>query len=148
MDRGAWWATVHGVSERQTRRKQFSMHTHSRVPTCSRDGSQGTLGNSLLLQALVSPRPSITLMSQAPGEQKGDRCLHLLCIPQPTARGSLLLGIITRLVPSHFLMPSAHVGHPSPLCKKKPLLIPRSLYSILPEQLTIHQVYFISCPLL
>ena len=26
MDRGAWWATVHGVTKSQTRRKQFSMH--------------------------------------------------------------------------------------------------------------------------
>ena len=27
MDRGAWWATVHGVSKSQTRLKQLSMHT-------------------------------------------------------------------------------------------------------------------------
>ena len=27
MDRGAWWATVHGVTMSQTRVKQLSMHT-------------------------------------------------------------------------------------------------------------------------
>ena len=27
MDRGAWWATVHGVTTSQTRVKQLSMHT-------------------------------------------------------------------------------------------------------------------------
>ena len=26
MDRGAWWATVHGVEKSQTRQKQLSMH--------------------------------------------------------------------------------------------------------------------------
>ena len=26
MDRGAWWATVHGVKNSQTRLKQLSMH--------------------------------------------------------------------------------------------------------------------------
>ena len=26
MDRGAWWATVHGVTKSQTRLKQLSMH--------------------------------------------------------------------------------------------------------------------------
>ena len=29
MDRGAWWAVVHGVSKSQTRLKQLSMHAHS-----------------------------------------------------------------------------------------------------------------------
>ena len=28
MDRGAWWATFHGVAKSQTRRKQLSMHVH------------------------------------------------------------------------------------------------------------------------
>ena len=27
MDRGAWWATVHGVAESHTQLKQLSMHT-------------------------------------------------------------------------------------------------------------------------
>ena len=29
MDRGAWWATVHGLTKSQTRLKQLSMHTHT-----------------------------------------------------------------------------------------------------------------------
>ena len=28
MDRGAWWATVHGVAKSQTRPKQLSMYGH------------------------------------------------------------------------------------------------------------------------
>ena len=28
MDRGAWWATVHGVSKSRTRLKQLGTHTH------------------------------------------------------------------------------------------------------------------------
>ena len=28
MDRGTWWATVHGVAKSWTRLKQLSMHTH------------------------------------------------------------------------------------------------------------------------
>jgi len=35
MDRGAWWATVHGVTKRQTQLKQLSMHacTHRHTQT-------------------------------------------------------------------------------------------------------------------
>ena len=29
MDRGAWWATVHGVTKSQTRLKQLSTHAHT-----------------------------------------------------------------------------------------------------------------------
>ena len=29
MDRGAWWATVHGAAKSQTRLKQLSVHTHT-----------------------------------------------------------------------------------------------------------------------
>ena len=28
MDRGAWWATVHGVTKSQTRLQQLNTHTH------------------------------------------------------------------------------------------------------------------------
>ena len=28
VDRGAWWATVHGVAQSQTRLKQLSTHAH------------------------------------------------------------------------------------------------------------------------
>ena len=28
MDRGAWWATVHGLAKSQTQLKQLSMHMH------------------------------------------------------------------------------------------------------------------------
>ena len=31
MDRGAWWATVHGVTKSQTRRKQLSIHREPRL---------------------------------------------------------------------------------------------------------------------
>ena len=29
MDRGAWWATVHGVAKSQTRLEQLSMHANN-----------------------------------------------------------------------------------------------------------------------
>ena len=29
MDRGAWWATVHGVTQSRTQLKQLSMHTYT-----------------------------------------------------------------------------------------------------------------------
>ena len=34
MDRGAWWATVHGVTESQTRLKQLGTHTQSELLVC------------------------------------------------------------------------------------------------------------------
>ena len=36
MDRGVWWATVHSIAKRQTRRKQLNMHTYICVtePLC------------------------------------------------------------------------------------------------------------------
>ena len=38
MDRGAWWATVHGVAKSQT---QLSMHTHTHLrPVVSREISR------------------------------------------------------------------------------------------------------------
>ena len=33
MDRGTWWATVHGVTQSQTRLKRLSMHTHTHTWT-------------------------------------------------------------------------------------------------------------------
>ena len=35
MDRGAWQATVHGVTKSQTRLKRLSMHTHRPLPKCN-----------------------------------------------------------------------------------------------------------------
>ena len=34
MDRGAWWATVHGVTESQTQLKRLSIHTQTQTPEC------------------------------------------------------------------------------------------------------------------
>ena len=31
MDRGTWWAKVHGVAKSQTQKKRFSPHTHRRI---------------------------------------------------------------------------------------------------------------------
>ena len=33
MDRGAWWATVHGVSKSWTRLKELTVHTHAHTHT-------------------------------------------------------------------------------------------------------------------
>ena len=37
MDRGAWWATVHGITKSQTQLKQLRTHTHTHACThCAR----------------------------------------------------------------------------------------------------------------
>ena len=42
MDRGAWWAPVHGVTKSRTRLKPLSTHT------CTRSGLSPDLGNATL----------------------------------------------------------------------------------------------------
>ena len=46
MERGAWWAAVHGVAQIRTRMKRFSMHV------CIGEGK----GNPLQCSCLESPR--------------------------------------------------------------------------------------------
>src|SRR5574337_1269524 len=46
MDRGAWWAAVHGVAQSRTRLKQLSMHA------CIGEGN----GNPLQYSCLEDPR--------------------------------------------------------------------------------------------
>ena len=46
VDRGAWWAAVHGVTQSRTRLKQLSMHA------CIGEGN----GNSLQCSCLENPR--------------------------------------------------------------------------------------------
>ena len=46
MDRGAWWAAVHGVAQRRTRLKSLSMHA------CIGEGH----GNPLQCSCLENPR--------------------------------------------------------------------------------------------
>ena len=46
MDRGAWWAAVHGVAQSQTQLKRLSMHA------CVGEGN----GNPLLYSCLENPR--------------------------------------------------------------------------------------------
>ena len=45
MDRGAWWATVHGVTKSQTRLKRLSMHAHVEAVL---SGGSGGIGRSPL----------------------------------------------------------------------------------------------------
>ena len=58
MDRGAWWAAVHGVAQSQTRLKRLSMHvclekemaTHSsvlawRIPGTEEPGGLPSMGS-------------------------------------------------------------------------------------------------------
>ena len=52
MDRGAWWATVHGVSQSRTRLKHLSTHAH-------RDLSISTLESVKGLGRLNIPEDSI-----------------------------------------------------------------------------------------
>ena len=51
VDRGAWWAAVHGVTQSQTRLKQFSMHalekemaTHSSILAWRTPGTEEPSG--------------------------------------------------------------------------------------------------------
>ena len=37
MDRGAWWATVYGVTKSRTRLSDFHFHFHSRVNGCTKE---------------------------------------------------------------------------------------------------------------
>ena len=46
MDRGSWWAAVHGVAQSRTRLKRFSMHA------CIGEGN----GNPLQYSCLENPR--------------------------------------------------------------------------------------------
>ena len=46
VDRGTWWAAVHGVTQSRTRLKRLSMHA------CNREGN----GNPLQYSCLESPR--------------------------------------------------------------------------------------------
>ena len=48
VDRGAWWAAVHGVAQSQTQLKQFHM------PACTGEGN----GNLLQYSCLENPRDS------------------------------------------------------------------------------------------
>ena len=55
MDRGTWWATVHGVTKSQTRLKRLSMHTHTHMDEKGLRGLEcqertpGRPGNALAL---------------------------------------------------------------------------------------------------
>ena len=53
MDRGAWQATVHGVTKSQTRLKQFSTHTHILVQILNTPILDGGIS---LLTYVPSPR--------------------------------------------------------------------------------------------
>ena len=43
MDGGAWWATVHGVTESRTQHKQLRMHAHTMEENHCREETQGML---------------------------------------------------------------------------------------------------------
>ena len=43
MDRGAWWAMVHGVAKSGTRLKQLNTHTHTTTVQAYRNGVQQPL---------------------------------------------------------------------------------------------------------
>ena len=52
MDRGAWWATVHGIAKSWTRLKQLSMHSIYYIPGSLEQGSPNPgprIGTSLWL---------------------------------------------------------------------------------------------------
>jgi len=85
MDRGAWWATVHGVEKSQTQLKWFSTHTHTRKQNLSPEDISTALSPKLglpitlpLLPASLSLREvsgSFFSAWQKPGSEKKQQCL-------------------------------------------------------------------------
>ena len=60
MDRGACWATVHGVTQSQIRLKQLSMHTHINVFV----SPSSSLGKDYCSYSLVFVAPASYRMTQ------------------------------------------------------------------------------------
>ena len=78
MDRGAWWATVHGVAKSQTRLSDFT-HTHTHTHT--------QVGHSFSSKEQVSFNSvtAVTICTDfgAPPENKVSHCFHCLPIYLP-----------------------------------------------------------------
>ena len=54
MDRGAWWALVHGVANSRTQLKQLSTHSHPVLVTVATKTPGGSFG--LVLRLMISRR--------------------------------------------------------------------------------------------
>ena len=65
MDRGAWWATVHGVTKVWTRLKQLSMHVQAQ--TVQRRGNSA-IGAQDFWQMLLTFDPMLVLLGMYPKE--------------------------------------------------------------------------------
>ena len=79
MDRGVWWATVHGVTKSQTGLKRLSTHTHTHTHTHSDQDSGWFLSRAVDVSwvdaqdtfsvcCLVPPRPTGAPWALSSGE--------------------------------------------------------------------------------
>ena len=75
MDRGDWWATVHGAAKSPTGLKQLNTHTHThtvKVPVVWGGGSKEPIGREALpgfgpkSQRFLLPSPSTACLSLHP----------------------------------------------------------------------------------
>ena len=64
MDRGTWWATVHGVAKSQTRLKQLSTRAHHRRTYHGRVLGKRVINNTL---PLTLPAPQLSQRLQKAG---------------------------------------------------------------------------------
>ena len=70
MDRGAWWATVHGVTG-STQLKQLSMHTHTYIKYKTNANLLHSTGNSTQHTAVAS-------MEKEPTKEVKEWMMHIL----------------------------------------------------------------------
>ena len=68
MDRGTWWATVHGVAKSPLQLKQLSTHAHHRRTYHGRVLGKPVINNTLPL-TLPAPQRSQRLQRQVPSEK-------------------------------------------------------------------------------
>ena len=95
MDRGAWWATVHGVTKSWTRlsNQQTRTHTHEGFP----GGSDGK--KSVCNEGDVGSIPG---SGRSPGERNGN-LLQYSCLKNPHGQRSLT-GYVQRVTKSRTLL--------------------------------------------
>ena len=62
-DRGAWWASIHGVSKSQTRPKQLSTHTHAHRSNAGAE-TKISISTSLFPGALWETRRKLICFTQ------------------------------------------------------------------------------------
>ena len=116
MDRGAWWATVHGVSKCQTRLKWFSSHIFMRWSYFSIQTMRRSSGKLLSL-CLVTIRPRIRVNNDHASSASLSRQSVLAAAEVPalaSAHVHVCLVPVTCLRSVPHVTGRASVSHPHP----------------------------------